>query len=400
MSDPRIPDTRVPDPWLTIIGIGEDGLPGLPDASRAALAAAGAIFGGPRHLALAEAGDRGREWPVPFDIAPVLALTGSKVVVLVSGDPFWFGAGSVLAAALPPGEWRAIPVAGSFSVAAARLGWRLEDTACLGLHAAPFERLVPHLHPGQRLLCTLRDGAAVAGLAGWLVARGLGESRLTALEALGGPQERSRGFAAAGPVPQDIAAPVLVAIEPAGVPGLPRSPGLPETAFVHDGQITKSPVRALTLAALAPRPGALLWDLGAGSGSVSVEWALAGGRAVAVECRAGRLANIRANADRFGLSHRLDIRQGRSADLLADLPRPDAIFVGGGFDGALFARLPRSARLVVNAVTLETEALVVALHALHGGDLLRIELARAAPLGGMRGWQAARPVVQWSLPCA
>ncbi|GAB1363857.1 bifunctional cobalt-precorrin-7 (C(5))-methyltransferase/cobalt-precorrin-6B (C(15))-methyltransferase [Rhodobacter sp.] len=395
MSDPR-----PPDPWLTIIGIGEDGLTGLPDASRAALAAAAVIFGGPRHLALAGAGDRGRAWPVPFDIAPVLAVRDSKVVVLASGDPFWFGAGSLLAEALTPGEWRAIPVAGSFSLAAARLGWRIEDTACLGLHAAPFERLVPHLHPGQRLLCTLRDGPAVAGLAGWLVARGRGESRLTVLESLGGPQERIRSFAAADPVPQDIAAPVLAAIEPAGAPGLPRSPGLPETAFAHDGQITKSPVRALTLAALAPRPGEVLWDLGAGSGSVSVEWALAGGRAVAVECRAERLANIRANADRFGLSHRLEVRQGRSADVVADLPRPDAIFVGGGFDAALFARLPRSARLVVNAVTLETEALVIALHALHGGDLLRIDLARAAPLGGLHGWQPSRPVVQWSLPCA
>lgn len=387
------------EPWLSIIGLGEDGLPGLSDASRQALADAEVIFGGPRHLDLVAAGARGRAWPVPFDLAPVLALRGRRVAVLASGDPFWFGAGGSLSSALAPDEWRTFPVAGVFSLAAARLGWRLEKTICLGLHAAPFARLVPHLAPGARLICTLRDGAAVRALADWLAAQGWGASRVTVLEALGGPRERRREARAVALGFDDIAAPVAVAIEPAGGIALPRSPGLPEDRFAHDGQITKSPIRALTLAALAPRQGARLWDLGAGSGSISVEWALAGGQAEAVERHEGRLANIRANVAAFGLEHRIAVHAGASRDLLPALPAPDAVFVGGGFDQALFDALPRTARLVVNAVTLETEALLTALQARHGGDLIRIDIARAEPLGGLRGWQPTRPVVQWSLPC-
>lgn len=385
------------DPWLSIIGLGEDGPAGLTDASLSALAAAEVIVGGPRHLALVGAAERGMAWPVPFDVGPVLALRGQRVAVLASGDPFWHGAGGSLAARLAPGEWQSFPAPGVTSLAAGRLGWRLEETACLGLHAAPFERLVSRLAPGFRAICTLRDGAAARELADWLVAQGWGATRLWVLEALGGLNERLRATTAEGFDLSDVAAPVAVALEAAGGRALPRTPGLPDRAFTHDGQITKAPVRALTLAALAPRAEEVLWDLGGGSGSVSVEWCLAGGRAVAVETRADRAANIRENARRFGLTDRLTVIEGRSAEVIATLPAPDAIFVGGGFDAALFASLPRRARLVVNAVTLETEALVLDLHARHGGELLRIELARAAPLGRMRGWDTARPVVQWSL---
>ncbi|SNX73269.1 precorrin-6Y C5,15-methyltransferase (decarboxylating) [Cereibacter ovatus] len=384
------------EPWLSIIGLGEDGPTGLTDASRAALAAAEVVVGGPRHLALVDAGARGIAWPVPFDVAPVLALRGRRVAVLASGDPFWHGAGGSLVAHLAPGEWRCFPVPGVMSLAAARLGWRLEDVACLGLHAAPFERLVPHLDEGFRAICTLRDGAAPRALADWLVAQGWGATRLWVMESLGSPRERLREVRAADFALADVAAPVAVALAAAGGPALPRTPGLPDAGFAHDGQITKAPVRALTLAALAPRAGELLWDLGGGSGSVSVEWCLAGGRAVSVEARPDRAANIRENARRFGLTDRLTVIEGRSAEVIPTLPPPDAIFVGGGFDAALFARLPQAARLVVNAVTLETEALVLDLHARHGGNLLRIELARAAPLGRMHGWDTARPVVQWS----
>ena len=384
------------EPWLSIIGLGEDGPTGLTDASRAALAAAEVVVGGPRHLALVDAGARGIAWPVPFDVAPVLALRGRRVAVLASGDPFWHGAGGSLVAHLAPGEWRCFPVPGVMSLAAARLGWRLEDVACLGLHAAPFERLVPHLAEGFRAICTLRDGAAPRALADWLVAQGWGATRLWVMESLGSPRERLREVRAADFALADVAAPVAVALAAAGGPALPRTPGLPDAGFAHDGQITKAPVRALTLAALAPRAGELLWDLGGGSGSISVEWCLAGGRAVSVEARPDRAANIRENARRFGLTDRLTVIEGRSAEVIPTLPPPDAIFVGGGFDAALFARLPQAARLVVNAVTLETEALVLDLHARHGGNLLRIELARAAPLGRMHGWDTARPVVQWS----
>ncbi|WP_296507294.1 precorrin-6y C5,15-methyltransferase (decarboxylating) subunit CbiE [Rhodoferax sp.] len=391
-------------PWLTVIGIGEEGLHGLGDGSRSALARAQHVFGGPRHLALADVGSRGREWPVPFDVAPVLALRGQAVVVLASGDPFWFGAGGSLAAHLQPGEWMAHPAPSTFALAASRLAWRLEAVHCFGLHAAPFERTRSSLHPGAQLICLLRDATAVAEFAQWLTAQGCGASALWVLEALGGPRERVRQTTAEALAFADIQTPVAVAVHvtshEATFKGLPRTPGLPDAGFASDGQITKSPIRALTLAALAPRPGEHLWDLGAGSGSVSVEWCLAGGSSSAVEQHAERVGNIRHNAAHFGIAHRLRVHHGHTPELLASLPTPHAIFVGGGFDLALFALLqataPQGTRLVVNAVTLETESALLQLHAQHGGELLRIELAQAAPLGRMRGWQASRPVVQWS----
>ncbi len=387
--------------WLSIIGIGEGGLEELSNASRLALTAAEIVFGGPRHLALAGVAARGRAWPVPFDVAPVLALRGQQVAVLASGDPFWFGVGGSLSAHLSADEWQVFPAPSTFSLAAARLGWRLEDTACFGLHATPFAGTRSRLHPGGRLICLLRDGAAVGEFARWLGEHGFGASKLWVLEALGGPHERIRQTTAQRFDFSDVAAPVAVALEVTGAAGLPRSAGLPDASFAHDGQITKSPIRALTLAALAPRPGQHLWDIGAGSGSVSVEWCLAGGRATAIEQHTNRVANIRSNVESFGLGKSLTVVEGLAPDALTGLAPPNAIFVGGGFNAALFEVLKSLAapacRLVVNAVTLETEAVLAVLHAAHGGALLRIELAHAAPLGRMRGWTPARPVVQWNV---
>lgn len=385
------------EPWLSIIGLGEDGPEGLSAASRQALAGAEIVFGAPRHLALA--GIAGRAWPIPFDIAPLLTLRGRRVAALVSGDPFWHGAGGTLAQALMPDEWRAFPAPGAFSLAAARLGWRLETVTCLGLHAAPFARLRPVLARGARAICLMRDGDAPAALAAWLVAQGLGATWITVLEALGGPRERRRATRADA-FALDCVAPVTVALDGADLPagsGLPRGFGLPDDSFAHDGQITKRAVRAMTLAALAPRAHEMLWDIGGGSGSVSVEWCLNGGRAMTVEPRADRIANIRANIDAFGLQDRMQVVHGRAPDVLADLPGPDAIFVGGGADAALFAALPM-ARITANAVTLETEALLSTLHAERGGSLTRISIEEAAPLGRMRGWTPLRPVTQWNLP--
>ncbi|MDP4032361.1 MAG: precorrin-6y C5,15-methyltransferase (decarboxylating) subunit CbiE [Pseudorhodobacter sp.] len=387
-------------PWLAIIGIGEDGLNGLTSASRDALAQAEIVFGGPRHLALAQVGARGRPWPVPFSTAPVLARRGRAVAVLASGDPFWFGAGGALATHLDPGEWRSYPVPSTFALVANRLGWRLEDTHCLGLHAAPFARLIPVLARGVRAICTLRDGAAVGEAAAWLVAQGFGASTLWVLEALGGPDERVRQVQADAFALTNIATPVALAIRAQGAPGLSHAPGLADDVFAHDGQITKAPVRALTLSALAPRPNAHLWDIGAGSGSISVEWCLAGGVATAIEARGDRAANIGANATAFGLNHRLTVIEAMAPAALAGLTPPDAVFIGGGGSDALlrslWAMLPAGVRLVANAVTLETESLLAQWQAQKGGSLLRIELAQATPLGRMRGWTAARPVVQWS----
>ena len=374
---------------------------GLSNGSRSALAQAQHVFGGARHLALAGVGSRGAEWPLPFDVAPVLALRGQPVVVLASGDPFWFGAGGGLAAHLAPGEWVAFPSPSTFSLAASRLGWRLEHVHCFGLHAAPFARIRPALHDSAQLLCLLRGGPAVQDFAQWLAYQGGGASELWVLEALGGPHERIRQSTAHALDFADIQSPVAVAVQVVGPLGLANVPGLPDSYFVHDGQITKSPIRALTLSALAPRPGEHLWDLGAGSGSVSVEWCLARGTSSAVEQNAERVANIRANAACFGVEHRLAVHHGVAQDRLAELPQPNAVFVGGGFDIALFTALqsiaPTGCRLVVNAVTLETESALLQLHAQHGGGLLRIELAQAAPLGRMRGWQPSRAVLQWSV---
>jgi precorrin-6Y C5,15-methyltransferase (decarboxylating) len=393
---------RVMDrPWLVIIGLGDDGLPGLSDASREALAQAEVVFGGSRHLELADVGARGRAWPVPFDIAPVLALRGRRVAVLASGDPFWFGAGGSLAAHMDPAEWQAFPAPSTFAHAAARLGWPLETVACHGLHASPFARMRADLQNGARLICLLRDGDAPRALAEWLAAMGFGGSVLHVMEALGGPHERVRVAPRAdGFDLQGIRAPVAVAIEAGGV-GLARGFGLPDAAFAHDGQITKRAIRAMTLAALGPRPGERLWDIGAGSGSISVEWCLAGGHATAIEAKASRLENIRANMLGFGVEHRMSVVSGHAPKALAGLPLPHAVFVGGGGDSALYAALwpllLHRTRLVANAVTLETEALLAELQVRHGGELSRIDIAQCQPLGRMRGWAAARPVVQWSV---
>ncbi|HEV2155166.1 precorrin-6y C5,15-methyltransferase (decarboxylating) subunit CbiE [Bradyrhizobium sp.] len=388
------------DPWLTIIGIGEDGLAGLSEASRKALQEAETIFGGERHLALAGVAGRGRPWPVPFDASVVLKCRGRPTAVLASGDPFWHGAGAGLAEKLGGDEWIAHPAPSTFSLAAARLGWPIEATACLGLHAAPFERLVPHLANGARVICLVRNAKAAGDLAKWLTERGWGASLVWTLAALGGPREyidqhRADLFA------KDLAGNlVAVAVQAWGGHGLPRSSGLSDDLFVHDGQITKRPVRALALSALAPRAGERLWDVGAGSGSISVEWALCGGMAIAIEAREDRVANIHENAAAFGLAHRITVITGRAPEAFVGLDAPDAVFIGGGLDSAMFdaiwSRLAPGARLVAHSVTLETEALLGELHQRHGGELMRVEIAHAAPLGRYRSWEAARPVVQWS----
>ncbi len=383
-----------------IIGVNENGLDGLSHDSRDAIARAEVLIGGPRHLALVGAGGRGVAWPVPFDVAPVLAHRGRRVVILASGDPFWFGAGGSIAPHLHPDEWRAIPAPSTFAFMASALGWGLENVSCQGLHAAPFARLRPSLQNGARLFCLLRDGQAPADLAQYLCDLGFGGSELHVMERLGGPHQRIRKITAERFDLTDISAPVAVAILAQGL-GLSHALGLPDDAFVNDGQITKRPIRAMTLSALAPRRFEHLWDIGGGSGSVSVEWCLAGGRATTIEPKPQRVDNIRQNAANFGVSHLMQVIHGAAPDALGGLDAPDAVFVGGGGDAELFTvlipRLRTCTRLVVNSVTLETEALLVALQAQHGGSLIKIDIATAVPLGRMSAWQAARPVVQWSV---
>jgi precorrin-6Y C5,15-methyltransferase (decarboxylating) len=390
-------------PWLTIVGIGENGPAGLSTASRAAIDAAEIVIGAPRHLALLpDLPGPVQAWPVPFaeGIAPLIARRGQRVVMLASGDPFWFGAGSTIARHLAPHEWTAHPAPTTFALAAARLGWAVERTVCLGLHAASMERLRAQLAPGTRIVALVCDGAAAAALVAYVAEQGFGASAITVLEALGGPRERVRRAVAATFDLADIAHPVAVAIDVAGGGAvLPVASGIADDWFDHDGQITKRPVRALALSALAPRAGETLWDIGTGSGSIAIEWLLAhpAMQATAFERDPVRAARARANAAALGVE-RLAVVEGAAPAILADRPPPQVVFVGGGLSAALLDRLcalPHGTRIVAHAVTLESEALLAGCHATRGGELLRIELAEAAPLGTRRGWRAAYPVVQW-----
>jgi len=401
-------ETAASPRWLSIVGIGEDGVDGLSPAARGLIGDAEIVFGGRRHLGLAAALIRGaaRPWPSPFDGAAeeVLRYRGRQVCVLASGDPFQYGVGAVLARHIDAREMLVVPAASAFSLAAARLGWSLPEAVSISVHGRTLDLVRPHLQPHARILALTSDGEGPAALAKLLAETSFGASRLTILEALGGPRERIRATTATGYDFGAVDALNTVAIEvEAGLDArvLARTPGLADDLFEHDGQITKREIRAVTLSSLAPRRGELLWDIGAGSGSVAIEWMLADPamRAIAVERRADRAARIRRNAAAFGVPG-LELVEDAAPAALASLPAPDAIFIGGGASaaGALdtAARALRSGgRLAVNAVTLETEALLLARHAAFGGELLRIGISRAAAIGGKIGWRAAMPVTQW-----
>ena len=398
--------------WLSIVGIGEDGIEGLSAVARGLVAGAEIVFGGKRHLALAAPLIRGalRPWPSPLEdgVAQVLAQRGRPVCVLASGDPYHYGIGAVLARHVAPAETMVVPAPSAFSLAAARLGWPLAECTLVSLHGRELDRLRPHLQPGARVLALTSDGDAPAALAGLLAAAGFGSSRLTVLEALGGPRERVRATTAAAfrfgtTDPLNTVAIEVVAAEGARI--LPRAPGLPDALFEHDGQITKREVRAVTLSSLAPRHGELLLDIGAGAGSIAIEWMLNDPslRALAIEAQAERAARIARNAASFGVPG-LEIVQGVAPAALAGSPPPDAIFVGGGAGDpgvleAVLTALRAGGRLVVNAATLQTEALLLARYGELGGELIRIAISRADPVGSMTSrmsiWRPAMPVTQW-----
>lgn len=391
-------------PWLSIVGVGEDGIDGLAPRARAAIATAEIVFGGARHLDLVDALVRdGRPWPTPLSdgIAAVLALRGRRIAVLASGDPFWFGVGAVLAEHVPPAEMTVHPAPSTLTLACARLGWHAETVRSLGLHARPIAAVRAALQPGARLLVLLRDGAAVDALGRELVEAGCAASICHVLERLGGARERVRRLPARDLVGSSAEAPVTVAVEVEGGAALPSVPGLPDDAFRHDGQLTKREVRAVTLARLAPAPGALLWDIGAGAGSIGIEWLRADPttRAIGLEARPERLERARANATALGVP-RFDLRLGSAPDALGDLPTPQAIFIGGGasLPGVIetcLAALAPGGRLVVNAVALETQALLIGWCDAVGGTLTRLAVEHAEPVGRLTAWRPAMAVVQW-----
>jgi precorrin-6Y C5,15-methyltransferase (decarboxylating) len=396
-------------PWLAIVGIGEEGVEGLGESARALVRAAERVVGGERHLALAAPliGGETLAWPSPLSdaIPQILGYRGRPTVVLASGDPFCFGVGALLARHVGESERLCLPAPSAFALACARLGWSAQETSQVSLCGRPLEPLAPLLQPGRRLLALSADETTPAALAAYLAARGFGPSRLQVLEALGGSAERRRATTAAGFDLADIQPLNLVAVEVAAGPGaqiIPLACGLPDAAFEHDGLITKREIRAVTLSALAPCAGELLWDVGGGSGSIAIEWMLRhpSNRAVMLEPKPDRAARAVRNACQLGVPA-LRIVAEAAPQGLAGLPTPDAVFLGGGASdpaviAAVWAALRPGGRLVANAVTIETEAALLQARTRFGGDLIRLSVERLEPIGGMQGFLPARTVTQWT----
>lgn len=397
--------------WLHIVGIGEDGLDGLTPVTRAIVDAAEVIVGGDRHQALAGVGSAERvAWPSPFDalIDVLQARKGKRVVVLATGDPLWYSVGARIGRSIDPSEIVYHPQVGAFQLAAARMGWSMADLETLTVHGRPVEQMIAFIQPDQRLLILTTGAETPAQIAQFLSERGFGRSRMVVLAAMGGENEaRFEGIAETWD--HEVPAFNTLAVECIAAPNaalLPRVPGLADEMFEHDGTMTKQEVRAATLAKLMPMRGALLWDVGTGCGSVAVEWMRAAryARAIGVEPRADRRAMAAANALALGVP-KLELIDGRVPEALADLPAPDAVFIGGGlsretFDAAWSALRPLG-RMVANAVTLESEAVLVALHKELGGQLVKLSVHRAQTLGPKdsdhTGWKPLMPVTQLSL---
>ncbi|MGJ0533397.1 MAG: precorrin-6y C5,15-methyltransferase (decarboxylating) subunit CbiE [Methylocystis sp.] len=392
-------------PWLSLIGVGEDGAEALTPAARALVAQASLIVGGARHLAMIDAPNERLQWPSPLsDALPrILAQRGKPTVVLASGDPFFYGVGDLIARHVAPDEIFCVPAPSAFSLAAARLKWSQQDCALLSLHGRAFERVTPHLQPGAKIIALSWDETTPARLARHLALRGMGGSRLHVLERLGGAKERVRDTRADAFGLNDIAPLNTIAVEvEAGGDAvvIPLAPGLPDDWFEHDGQLTKRDIRAVTLSALAPRKGELLWDVGAGAGSVAIEWMLSdpANRAIAIERDAQRAARIARNALSLGVPD-LRVVNGDAPQALAELDAPQAIFIGGGADAATLAAawdaLPRFGRIVVNAVTIETQSLLADAYRENGGELIHLQIAHARPIGRFHALDPAMAVTQW-----
>lgn len=393
-------------PWLHIVGIGEDGMDGLSPAARALVEAAEVIVGGDRHHGLSDKVRAERvAWPSPFDamIDRIRSYKGRRIVVLVTGDPLWYSVGARITKAIPAEEIHFHPQLSAFQWAACRLGWSLPDVETLTAHRRAAEQIVPYFHPGARLLVLTRDRTSPGVIAQMLAQRGYGASRMAVLAALGGPNEQRFDGVADG---WDAEVPDfhLLAVECIGgedAQVLPRT-GLPDEAFRSDGRMTKQAVRALTLARLVPLRDALLWDIGSGCGSVGIEWMRAApeARAIGIEPRADRRAIAAENALALG-APKFEMVDGRAPDALADLPAPDAVFIGGGVSEAVIAAslkaLKPFGRLVANAVTLESEAVLLEARQDFGGELTRIAVQHADPVGGYHGWRPQMPVTQWSI---
>ena len=393
--------------WLHIVGIGEDGLDGLVPAARAVVQSAEVIIGGDRHHQLAGFVSAERlKWPSPFDalIAQLQALRGKRVVVLATGDPLWFSVGARIGRSIDPSEITYYPQISAFQLASARMGWSMADVETLTVHGRPVEQMIAFIQPDQRLLILTTGDNTPEQIAKFLADRGFGASKMTVLAAMGGENElRFDGIAATWD--HEVPAFNTLAVDCIAAPDaalLPRVPGLPDELFEHDGTMTKRETRAVTIAKLMPMRGALLWDIGTGCGSVAVEWMRAAryAQAIGIEPRADRRAMAAQNALALG-TPKLELVAGTAPEMLEGLVSPDAIFVGGGLTDGVFdaawAALKPLGRFVSNAVTLESEAILMELHKKYGGELVRLAVTRAEPVGPYRGWRPFMPVTQWSL---
>jgi precorrin-6Y C5,15-methyltransferase (decarboxylating) len=396
---------------VTVVGIGADGWAGLSPAARRAIEGAEVLRGSARQLSLVPSSVTAERVPWPSPMLPALrslptAHPGRRVVVLASGDPMFSGIGTSLVRELGPAAVEVVPHPSSVTLACSRLGWAVEDTTVVSVVGRPIELLAPHVTPGRRLLVLGSDTWAPGAVANRLTTWGYGASRLTALAQLGGPDERRFDGRACDWPHAETDPLVITAVEVVADPGtvpLPTVPGLPDDAYAHDGQLTKRDVRAVTLSRLAPLPGQLLWDVGAGAGSIGIEWMRVhpSCRAIAVESHPERAHRILQNAARLGVPD-LRVVEGAAPGALVGLPRPDAVFVGGGATTPLlldtcWEALAQGGRLVVNAVTVQSEAVLAEWHGRCGGSLARLSVARAEPVGGFTGWKPAMPVTIWSV---
>ncbi len=403
-------DGGVTVPRIAVVGIGADGWEGLAERARAAIREAGEVVGSQRQLDLLppEVTATRTPWPKPMDalIDELATRTSHPTCVLASGDPMLHGIGATLATRLGEARLDVHPHPSAFALACARLGWPAADVELVSTVARPVETIARVLAPGRRLVVYATGEDGPPAIAKVLRDRGYGPSRFVVLEQLGGPKEKLVDATAAAWRARWADPLHAIAIDcrtVKGTPLLPRTPGLPDDAYGGDGQLTKRHVRAITLAALQPTPGQLLWDIGAASGSIGIEWLRAepSARAIAIEARADRARQAVANALRLGVPE-LDVRIGEAPRALDDLPAPDAVFIGGGLTtpgllDACHRALNPGGRLVANAVTLEGEQVLTAARAHHGGELARIEIAQAEALGSFTTWRQQLPVVQWTV---
>ena len=407
----QAPGVQAEPAWLSVVGINEDGVDALSEKAKAQISSAALVMGGVRHLKLAKELIKGETlaWPSPIHdaIPEMMKWRPQSVCVLVTGDPFFYGMGAILTNYIPLSEIQIFPATSIDSLVAMRLGWALHETQIIGINGRPLERIIPHLQPGAHLIALCADETTPPQLATLLNERGFGDATMTLLEQLGGENERIRTTKVSAFSLKDIARLNCVAIEipfnaNACVKALPLTSGLEDGWFEHDGQMTKQEIRAITLSALAPRRGELLWDIGLGAGSVAIEWLLAdsANRAIGIEKNPERAARARRNSQKLGVPN-LSIIEGAAPAVLQGLTAPDAIFIGGGgtndgvIEAALVALKP-GGRLVMNAIALETEAVLTAAHKHYGGNLIRIGIERAESLGTMTGLRPAMRVTQWS----